>query len=96
MGHRGLRNGGQLLKPSTAAPGRATRPEWSVASSTFGRFTPELGFNARPGPVRASDPGPVTRCDEACFRRSYFELTGLPQEDRYRVSVWDYTFQQSW
>jgi hypothetical protein len=29
------------------------------------------------------------------FQRAYFELSDLPQAERYRVSVWDYTFQQS-
>jgi hypothetical protein len=29
------------------------------------------------------------------FQRAYFEFSDLPPADRYRVSVWDYTFQQS-
>ena len=29
------------------------------------------------------------------FQRAYFELSSLPSAERYRVSVWDYTFQQS-
>jgi hypothetical protein len=29
------------------------------------------------------------------FQRAYFEISGLPQAERYRVSVWKYTFQQS-
>jgi hypothetical protein len=29
------------------------------------------------------------------FQRAYFVFPDLPAADRYRVSVWDYTFQQS-
>ena len=29
------------------------------------------------------------------FQRAYFEFSELPTADRYRVSVWDYTFEQS-
>ena len=29
------------------------------------------------------------------FQRAYFEFPDLPKADRYRVSVWDYTFEQS-
>jgi hypothetical protein len=29
------------------------------------------------------------------FQRAYFEFSDLPPSDRYRISVWDYTFQQS-
>ena len=29
------------------------------------------------------------------FQRAYFEFSDLPAADRYRVSVWDYTFEQS-
>jgi len=29
------------------------------------------------------------------FQRASFEFADLPAADRYRVSVWDYTFQQS-
>jgi len=29
------------------------------------------------------------------FQRAYFEFADLPSADRYRVSVWDYTLQQS-
>ena len=29
------------------------------------------------------------------FQQAYFEFSDLPAADRYRVSVWDYSFQQS-
>jgi len=29
------------------------------------------------------------------FQRASFEFSDLPKADRYRVSVWDYTFEQS-
>ena len=29
------------------------------------------------------------------FQRASFVFTDLPAEDRYRISVWDYSFQQS-
>ena len=29
------------------------------------------------------------------FQRASFEFPDLPKADRYRVSVWDYTFEQS-
>ena len=29
------------------------------------------------------------------FQRASFEFSDLPAADRYRVSVWDYVFQQS-